>query len=119
MSYDFMMFKPRRTINAMAEIQPGNLAMQSGEAVKAELSRLYPAITWEYKGDRGWLGELTADGEPYEFRLPAGEDECWTIATTEANSSPALIAKLCAALELLAFDGQSLELIDKDGSRPA
>lgn len=114
-----MMFKPRRTINAMSEIEPANLCLQGGDGVRAELTGLFPGIEWEYKGDRGWLGRLTADGTWYEFRVPAGEDECWTIATSHDNDEPELISKICAAMRLLAFDGQALVLIDPGGRRPA
>lgn len=119
MSYDFMMFKPRRAINAMSEIEPKNLSLQSGDGVKAKLTSLFPTIEWEHKGDRGWLGQLTADGSWYEFRVHAGDDECWTIATSESNHQPELVPRICASLQLLAFDGQALELIDAKGRRPA
>lgn len=119
MSYDFMMFEPRAMIRAMSEIEPGNLNLQNGDSIKAALTALFPAIEWEHKGDRGWLGRLTVDGSWYEFRLPAGDDECWTISTSEGNDQPDLIAKVCQSLQLLAFDGQMLELIDAAGRRPA
>lgn len=119
MSYDFMMFKPRATLHSMADIQPANLSPQSGEAVKTGLTALFPAIAWEEKGDRGWLGRLAVDGNPYEFRIHAGDDECWTISTSEGNDQPSLVTKVCEELGALAFDGQALLLIDAKGSRPA
>ncbi len=119
MSYDFMMFKPRGAVHSMADIQPANLSLQSGEAVRANLTALFPAIEWEDKGDRGWLGRLTFEGNPYEFRIHAGEDECWNINTPEENQGTILIAKICETLQVLAFDGQSLELIDGQGRRSA
>ncbi len=119
MSYDFMMFKPRHPIASMSDIEPKNLALQNGETVKAKLTALYPAIEWEDKGDRGWLGRMTVEGEPYEFRLPAGDDECWSINTPEENLDTPLIEKVCQALQLLAFDGQALVLIDSSGRKPA
>jgi hypothetical protein len=119
MSYDFMMFAPRGAIGAMADIQPKNLRLQNSEAVKSQLAELFPAIVWEDKGDRGWLGKLSAGDDWYEFRLPGGDDECWTMSTAEDNDQPELVAKVCAALAVLAFDGQALALIDADGSRPA
>lgn len=119
MSYDFMMFKPRRAIDAMAQIEPANLVGQSGDTVIAQLTALYPTIQWESKGDRGWLGRLMADGSWYEFRVPAGIDECWTVNTSEGNGQNGLISEICTSLQLLAFDGQTLELIDARGRRPA
>lgn len=119
MSYDFMMFKPRHRIEVMDDIKPENLAQQMGDDVKILITRLFPSTEWENRGDRGWFGQLTADGDWYEFRIHSGEDECWTIATSEGNPRPELVTKICAALRLLAFDGQSLELIDGNGRRPA
>lgn len=119
MSYDFMMFKPRATLRSMADIQPANLSPQSGEAVKTGLTALFPAIVWEEKGDRGWLGRLAVDGNPYEFRIHAGDDECWTINTSEDNQQTAAIAQICEALGVIAFDGQEMVIIDDQGSRPA
>ncbi len=119
MSYDFMMFEPRGTINAMADITASNLCLQNAGVIKEKLTRLFPKIEWENKGDRGWLGRLNEDGDAYEFRLPEGDDECWTINTAEENHDTAIVAKICSSLELLAFDGQALELIDASGRRPA
>ncbi len=119
MSYDFTMFKPRGTINSMAEIEPANLRLQDGDAIKTKLTALFPAIEWEDKGDRGWLGRLEADGTWYEFRIPAGDDECWNVATSEGNEEAELIVNICASLQLLAFDGQALTLIDANGRRSA
>ncbi len=50
MSYDFMMFEPRRPILSMSDIEPQNLSLQNGVTVKAELTELYPALEWEDKG---------------------------------------------------------------------
>jgi hypothetical protein len=119
MSYDFMMLSPRGDLRSMADIVPSNLEPQNGAAIKAELSTLFPAIAWEDKGDRGWLGRLTVDGEPYEFRVQAGDDECWNINTPEENWDTPLIAKICKALLVVAFDGQALELIDGQGRKSA
>jgi hypothetical protein len=119
MNYDFMMFKPRGAVSSMSDLGAANLSPQDGEAIKARLTALFPAIEWEDKEDRGWVGRLLADGSAYEFRIHAGEDECWTISTPEDNHDTPVIGKICSALQVLAFDGQALELVDDNGRRPA
>ena len=114
-----MVFAPRGEISAMADIQPKNLELQNSDEIKSALTKLFPATEWEDKGDRGWLGKLKADDDWYEFRLPGGDDECWTISTSEDNEQPQLVSTVCAELDVLAFDGQALALIDAKGTRPA
>ncbi|MEI9901709.1 MAG: hypothetical protein WDN31_18195 [Hyphomicrobium sp.] len=81
MSYDFTMFKPRGTINSMAEIEPANLRLQDGDAIKTKLTALFPAIEWGGQG-------RTADGSAGWRPTARGTSFGSPPATTSAGTSP-------------------------------
>lgn len=111
MSYDFMMMKPLGVIATPDELGEQTLVLQEPQAIIDELSRLYPSTKWERRASGGWFGSYEGADGWYEFTVHAGPDRIWSVATSQGAGSHDEIGKICRALGLIAFDGQTGELI--------
>lgn len=111
MSYDFMMMKPAGEINSPADLNETTLALQDPQTIVDELTRLYPATKWELRPSGGWFGSLDGTDGWYEFSVYAAADRIWSVATSHRASTRDEIKNICSELGLIAFDGQTGELI--------
>lgn len=120
MSYDFLIFKPRKPIRSMEDMEEGAFLQQDPVIVVNVLSEMNPSTNWSREPDGGWFGSLDSEDGWYEFRVPATPDLCWTIHTSRRTATRSLVPAICRALGLIAFDGQALVIVHPDGvSRPA
>jgi hypothetical protein len=117
MSYDFLMMKPKVEIRSPNDLSEETLLKQQPEEIIAGLSALFPELTWSPSGG-GWSGYLDGDDTWYEFLIDAKPDYAWSVRTSHLTRRRSLIQPICAALGLIAFDGQAVVIIDADGTRP-
>jgi hypothetical protein len=113
LSYDFLMFKVTDAVGS-----PDDLADETteiigtGAAIRAQLSQLYPAITWtRIEQTRSIFGALDGPGAWYEFSLDEAAAKTFSIHTSHHMDERSLIPEICRALGLVAFDGQAYALI--------
>jgi hypothetical protein len=116
MSYDFMMFKPRIRISSPDELGEDSVLKQEPQPVVDDLSKLFPSIAWRRETDGGWFGALDNEEGWFEFRIGAEPDYAWSIHASRRMSGGASISRICAALKLIAFDGQQNIIIDPQNS---
>lgn len=111
MSYDFLLMKPIAPIQSPSDLREETLAVQDPAATLAALRVLVPAAQWRQEADGGWFGSLDSEDGWYEFRIGPVSDIAWSIATSHRAGSRSLVPRICAALDLIAFDGQANELV--------
>jgi hypothetical protein len=116
MSYDFMMFKPKIRIASPDELGEDSLLKQDPRSVVDDLNKLFQSIVWRRETDGGWFGSLDNEEGWFEFRIGAEPEHAWSIHTSRRMSGRAGIAGICAALKLIAFDGQQNIIIDPQNS---
>jgi hypothetical protein len=80
---------------------------------------MFPGLAWSRTDDGGWFGSLSGEDAWYEFRVGPEPDYAWSIDTSHRTRTRKLIAPICKALGVIAFDGQAGLLIGLDGERPA
>ena len=119
MSYDFLMMKPKVEIRSQDDLSEETLLKQEPDEIVAGLSAMFPEVTWSRERGGGWSGRLDGDDTWYEFLIDATPDYAWSIRTSHLTRRRGLIQPICAALGLIAFDGQATVLIDAGGTRPA
>jgi hypothetical protein len=120
MSYDFLMMKPKVEIRSQDDLSEETLFEQEPTVLVAALSAMFPELDWSPRGgDGGWSGRLDGDDTWYEFLIAATPDYVWSIRTSHLTRRRGLIQPICAALGLIAFDGQAMVIIGPDGARPA
>src|SRR5689334_7924415 len=106
MTYGFMMFKPKGAVPTIDELGEDTLVLQEPSVVVEGLTALFPDIAWRREDGGGWFGALDGEDSWYEFRIDATPDYDWTIATSHRASTRSLVAVICNALGVVAFDGQ-------------
>lgn len=111
MSYDFMMMRPIGEISSPGDLTEQTLALQDPQEVVDGLTRLFPSTKWERRPSGGWFGSCDGPDGWYEFSVHAGPDRIWSVATSHHAGMRSEIGKICRELGLIAFDGQSGELI--------
>ena len=111
-----MMFKPRIRISSADELGEDSLLKQDSRSVVDDLNKLFPSIAWRREPDGGWFGALDNEEGWFEFRIGAEPDYAWSIHTSRRMSGGASISRICAALKLIAFDGQQNIIIDPQNS---
>ena len=119
MSYDFLMMRPKAEIRTSHDLGEDTLLKQEPAELVGALSAAFPELTWSREKDGGWFGSLQGEDTWYEFRIDAAPDYCWSICTSHLTRRRSLIQPICAALGLIAFDGQAGLIIGPDGARQA
>ena len=118
MSYDFLMMKPKVEFRSQNDLNEETLFKQEPEEIVTGLSAIFPEVVWSSTGG-GWSGHLDGNDTWYEFLIDATPDYAWSIRTSHLTRRRSLIQPICAALGLIAFDGQAGIIIGPDGPRPA
>jgi hypothetical protein len=116
MSYDFMMFKPKIKISSPEDLGEESILKQNPQPVVDDLTNLFQSIVWRRETDGGWFGSLDNEEGWFEFRIGAEPDYAWSIHTSLRMSARTTIARICAALKLVAFDGQQNIIVDAENS---
>lgn len=111
MSYDFLMFKPKRPLASVQDITEEAVLMQEPEVVVGRLQKLYPQARWERSSNGGWFGSLDGPDGRYEFLVSGEPDHAWSIHTSHRASERSLIEEITRELGVIAFDGQAGILI--------
>ncbi len=120
MSYDFLIFKPRVPIRSRYELFENTVEPQNHRVVMSVLSSLLPTLSWIQNESNGiWEAQIEEDGAWYEFHVRTGNDDTWWIKTSHHLTHRPLIQKVCQVLGVIAYDGQSMTIIDENGTRPA
>lgn len=120
MSYDFLIFKPRMPIRSQNDLSEDTVELQNPKIVMRALASLLPSLSWQQRReDSYWEAHVEDDGMWYEFHVGPGDDTAWSIKTSHRTTNHPLVPRICMELEVTAFDGQAMLIIDKNGTRPA
>ena len=119
MSYDFMMMKPKVEIRSPNDIDENTLLEQDPDAVIAALSAMLPGLAWRRESDGRWFASHDGEDTWCEFNISSTPDLVWHIRMSHRTRERSLIASICKALGLIAFDGQAMAIVSADGERSA
>jgi hypothetical protein len=115
MSYVYLLFKPLGPgpMSTWPAVQPEPLG--TAEDLKARLAAIFPDVTWRPWAHGAWFGQTTpADPNAcQELQLTPDENGQYRFVTARRTTREQL-ARLCRALDLVAFDPQQNELIRPD-----
>lgn len=101
MAYSYLFFEPARLPLTPDELNDSTVRpLDDAVAVRAALSRMFPAIAWN---DDDQTGRMQADQGWIEFLLPASEDTLSMRCSLRADYS-AFVQSLCDQSGWLAFD---------------
>jgi hypothetical protein len=119
MSYEYLMFKASAPIKSMNDLSEETVELQDPAGLMKQLSAILPALSWTRVDGSFWEALCDDGAARYEFRIPLTPKQSWRVHTSHRVTARPLVPILCSKMGLVAFDGQAMTLIDKDGERPA
>ena len=116
MSYDFLLFKLTIPIQSPQDLsEASTTSIGTGDDIQAQLTALFPDMGW-HLAHGYWWGRLDTDQTWYEFCVQRAEQRAdivtsFSIHTSHRAKEYSVIHQVCQNLNLVAFDGQTNQLI--------
>ena len=112
MSYNFLLFKLKAPIQSSRELsETSTTSLGTGAEIKAQLTSLFPNTDW-HLSHGCWWGHLETNNTWYEFCIQQADVIIsFSIRTSHRNKEHSIIEQVCQSLNLVAFDGQTNQLI--------
>jgi len=112
------MFKPKIPVHSQDDISDKTIAEQNPKEIIDVITSIFPSAKWdEYK--EGWGTTIEDEYTWYEIGISIKEPLCWSIRTSHYTDRRPLISEICKKLDVIAFDGQAMVIISKEGEIPA